>query len=77
MRFIDQQIVEDDELRSLRRPSPDSDAVMGGTGRMQYDAAMDQWFVEFRCPEYGELYFVYAPEHDATCRRVAERHGRC
>lgn len=68
-------VVSHEKLKTLRHKSPDTGIMMSGTGRMSYDADMHQWFIEYECPKYKEIYEIYTPDADRFAHRLAEEMG--
>ncbi len=66
----DGKVLENDKLLGLEMKCTECGATMNSTGRMQYNATMSEWFVEYWCPNDQEIFLISTPETDELTRKI-------
>lgn len=60
-------------ISGLRRPCPDDAAEMLSTGNLFLDPRHGRWYVEWYCPEDGELRQIWREETQVLVEAAADR----
>ena len=61
-----------EKLLKLARRCPSCGTLMKATGRMRYDAAASDWFVEYWCAKEREAREIFTPETGKLTKEIAE-----
>ncbi len=59
-----------DRLKTLVRECPDDGQAIHATGDMYFDKSVDRWYVQYYCPQDGEMK-TWQPGVDALTRQIA------
>jgi hypothetical protein len=77
MPFIpeDKSDIFDPRLKSISMQCPDCDALIYGSGRMEWNALTQRWLVEFWCPLDKNHLLAWNEEYDSRLRLIATDYG--
>jgi hypothetical protein len=67
----EQLIVFNAKAKKLKRPCPDCNREISGTGRIVLDKATGHAFIEFHCPFTRETFPIYRPDQQKLAEELA------
>lgn len=64
--------VKNERLIGLVTACTTCGASMQSTGRMMYSPVINDWLIEYWCPNEEELYNIFRPETASLARNIAK-----